>query len=138
MQLSEERRSTSPRRRDVEARGGSRQEPGKTPTALDKQQCQASTVEFEARNNDSSFSSDSDFDRNMDEMESEAVNTQPNKVAEFDKDKGSKLTNIIHEVIKEERYEESQTIGNSKSSPLAREMRSVKVVQSKDGASTRE
>lgn len=73
----------------------------------EKQHCQVSTIEFEAKNNDSSFSSDSDFDRNMDEMQSDMLNEQVLKGGEVGDDKAKKKANIIHEVIKEERYEES-------------------------------
>ena len=40
----------------------------------DKQHGEVSNIEFEAKQNESSFSSDSDFDRNMDEMESDLLN----------------------------------------------------------------
>ena len=69
-------RSHSPRANKTATKSASRQ--GEQAKAMgvapDKQHCQASTIEFEARNNDSSFSSDSDFDRNMDEMESDLLN----------------------------------------------------------------
>ena len=108
MQLHNKSRSPSPRANKTYTNSASRHGHVETMgVAPDKQHCQVSTIEFEARNNDSSFSSDSDFDRNMDEMQSDMLNEQAHKGGEAADDKAKKKANIIHEVIKEERYEES-------------------------------
>lgn len=75
MQLFNKSKSNTPRLNKTQSRSGSRSGQLKEiATNLDKQNCQVSTIEFEAKNKDSSFSTDSDFDRNMDEMESDLMN----------------------------------------------------------------
>lgn len=75
MQLFNKSRSNSPRVNQTESRSESRSRKEENFGAtLDRNHCQASTVEFEAKKEGSSFSSDSDFDRNMDEMESDLMN----------------------------------------------------------------
>lgn len=80
MQIFNQSKSNSPRLNKTDSNkqdneGKKKSELGAT--AFDQPKPPPSTIEFEAKKDDSGcFSSDSDFDRNMDEMESDFINNE--------------------------------------------------------------
>ena len=79
LQLNNKSPSVSPKVNKSQNNSESRRRPRRESIAMappDKQHGEVSNIEFEAKQNESSFSSDSDFDRNMDEMQSDAINEQ--------------------------------------------------------------